>query len=70
MHPRNKCFRCGKDFLETGDRGQITISGYYTPYSQPYYGNYNLCEDCNVKLNRIIGEYLMGGTDGNTDNAR
>lgn len=69
MHPRDRCFRCGKDFNSTDYRGQITISGYYNPYSGPYYSNYTLCQDCNVKLRRIIDDYIMEVTDGNSNNA-
>lgn len=67
MDPRDKCFRCGKDIRNTANQGQITISGYYTPYSMPYYDNYHLCEDCHAKLYRIIGDYLMEAHDDSND---
>lgn len=70
MHPRDKCYRCGKDIYNSPERGQITISGYYTAYSGTYYYNYDLCEECHKTLNRIIRHYIWEVTDGNTCDPR
>lgn len=61
MHPRDKCFRCGKDIYNTAARGQITVSGYYSASSPAYYHNFHLCEDCHMQLNRALNDCIFGG---------
>ena len=54
-----QCFRCGQPLHGFQDGGQVTVSGFYSHKSLPYYNNYTLCEHCHTVLTAKINEVLF-----------
>ncbi len=59
INSRDKCFRCNKDVSDSGDRGQVTVAGFFSAASPAFYYSLILCEDCGLKLNRQICKCLF-----------
>lgn len=53
-----QCFRCGAPIHGFQDGGQVTISGFYSHKTLPYYSNFTLCETCHSVLTAKINEVM------------
>lgn len=56
---QRQCFRCGKEIIIGINSGQVTISGFFSNKTVPYYNSFNLCEQCHVELNTAVNQCLF-----------